>query len=359
MVLNTYKIYKATCIESAEHILNNEKIDLIILDVWLGTGITGLDFLEKIRSTLGVPVLVMSGHGSIDLAIRAVKLGAEDFLEKPFSGDKLMILVDRVINHHLKLKQAKLLPVPKYFFIGSSDKWKHFHKKLEKLDSKKIILSGQLGVGKSEAVTFLLQRLDSLNEIFYLSENDLDKIKTLKKNDAAIIHVQNAALINNIHGDCYIFIKTRNKIGLEVPSLMQREDDIIELFEYFLNEMRHRLLIDFMHDITLDDLKRYAWPGNIIELESIVRQLAVDSLESEVINRNSLLEKIHATDLYSYDIKKAKSIFEKQYLLVNLKRCNQNIARMARLIGMERSALYRKMKKDIPDSNDILEEVIE
>lgn len=345
MILSNYDVHKATCIESAKKILQSKQIDLIILDVWLGAN-TGLDFLADLRKVSNIPVIIISGHGSIDLAVKAVKLGAEDFLEKPFSGDKLIVLVDRIIQNHIKIQKTKLIPVSEHFFIGSSDKWQQFHKKISKISDQNIIVSGPIGSGKYDTISCILRNFTIVNNIIHLDESEIDKIKTFKRHDIVILSTKNSNVIDNIKAECTILIMTLEKNGIEVPSLLNRDNDALELFEYFLKKIGQRIMVSFTHDIEINDIKQYAWPGNILELKNITYQLAIDSIDQCHISKYAFLEKINAIDIYQYEIKKARHLFEKRYLEVNLKRCNKNIAKMARMINMERSALYRKMKKD-------------
>ena len=119
-----YKCYEALNSKDALNIYNSQKIDLILLDVWLeDSDHDGIEILEIIRSEHNVPIILMSGHGNIDMAVNAIKKGAQEFIEKPFSSERLVLSVNRTLeitkiteeNNNLKNKELF-----DYQFIGKS-----------------------------------------------------------------------------------------------------------------------------------------------------------------------------------------------------------------------------------------------
>ena len=105
---------------------------------------------------------MISGHGSIDLAVKAVKLGAEDFLQKPFGSEKLLLLIHQILN--IKLKNVQL-NVPEWFYIGKSLIWQNMLSKLDKTYKNKILVSGNIGSGKQEAIYHMINKLHHINKV--------------------------------------------------------------------------------------------------------------------------------------------------------------------------------------------------
>ena len=339
-------VYKATSIQEAEIILNkHDGILLVILDIWLGTGDTGINFLDRFKKLYDIPVLVMSGHGSIGLAVDAVKLGAEDFLEKPFTEEKLLLYVNRIIDHNSQRQECKKISVPEHFFIGNSDAWQSMHKKLARSIGKNITITGDDGVGKNDAILFLISKLKIVGNIYNFSDHNIDKIQNLRANDVAVVHLSDSSNINKINGKCNIFTRIKDKkIGLRIPSLSERGSDIKELFDFFVKEASREFLTQFESNVTLSDLQSHKWIGNVLELKMVVTTVAMRSTRSNIIERDDFLKEIGINGMFSGNIKEATDNFQMKYLNHCLQISGGNKTRAAQISGMERSAFHRKSK---------------
>ncbi|MDC1185109.1 response regulator, partial [Alphaproteobacteria bacterium] len=121
-----YTTYSAQNSNEAITNFNKYKPDLVILDVWLSNSkLDGIEILKEFKNiNKSIPVIIISGHGTVDLAVSAIKNGAYDFLEKPFNSDKIIILAKRAIESS-KLKNEnqnlKELITPKVPLIGGSN----------------------------------------------------------------------------------------------------------------------------------------------------------------------------------------------------------------------------------------------
>ena len=149
-----YKCFEALNSNDAFNIFNSHKIDLILLDVWLeDSDHDGLQILEIIRSEHAVPIILMSGHGNIDMAVSAMKKGAQEFIEKPFSSERLLLSVDRTLEitqiteENINLKNKEIFD---YQFIGKSPSILKIKQLINKVapTSSRVLIQGESGTGK-------------------------------------------------------------------------------------------------------------------------------------------------------------------------------------------------------------------
>ena len=149
-----YKCYEALNSNEAFNIYNSNKIDLILLDVWLeDSDHDGLKILEIIRSENTVPIILMSGHGNIDMAVSAIKKGAQEFIEKPFSSERLLLSVNRTLEiseiteENTNLKNKEIFD---YQFVGNSQSILKIKQLIDKVGptSSRVLIQGESGTGK-------------------------------------------------------------------------------------------------------------------------------------------------------------------------------------------------------------------
>ena len=155
-ILNDENYNSSTANNSIEAIdlLNNDKFDLVILDVWLDNSeLDGIELLKKIRETSSIPIIIISGHGNIEMAVQAIKEGANEFIEKPFTSERLLLSISRSIelqeikNENIQLKQKNVF---NYEFIGNSvalNKVRNIIKKVSPTSSR-VMIYGDSGTGK-------------------------------------------------------------------------------------------------------------------------------------------------------------------------------------------------------------------
>ncbi len=402
--------------EEAISKFNEIKPDLVILDVWLSNSkLDGIEILKEFKSiNSNIPIIIISGHGTVDLAVKSIKNGAYDFLEKPFNSDKLIILTKRAIesssllseNKNLKDTLIKTTPL-----IGNSEFIKKINKLLNQQSSSnsRLLIEGPFGTGKKHFTNLIHQNSqyrdkfpisidfkkltnealdnmfsenkDAINEnIFYRSNNNtliLLNIETLP-------NIYQKKLLNFLENKKFfedLDIKLNHKIititekNLEIEiekgnfikrlydristdfikfkSLSNRIDDILPILDFYLNEKSGGILNFKFSFKALTKLQMYDWPGNISQLinyvekslilnqDKNIKELEVDDLALQMGDETASNSSNNSLDL---SLKEARSEFEKNYLISQIKRFNGNITKVSEFTGMERTALYRKFK---------------
>tara|TARA_B100001057_G_scaffold162309_1_gene162968 strand:+ start:1072 stop:2427 length:1356 start_codon:yes stop_codon:yes gene_type:complete len=396
--------------------------DVAILDVKLDKGDNdGIELLSHIKSkNKDVPVIVITGHANIEMAVNALKLGAFEFIEKPFDQTRLINFITRAVEN-LKLKNQNKEYENKLFssyeLIGNSKNISSIKEQIEKisLTESRVLINGPSGSGKeliarkihksskrsSKPFVILNGALLDTNkyelELFgeekkdgsisygaleksnrgtllidQVSEIPLDiqskilrvltdqKFKRLNGNndinvDVRIIcssskDLKDEITIGNFREDLYHRL---NVFEINIKALNERVSDIPLLIKYFSKKIAENYSIK---ELDIDDNDSYIlnhdWHGNVRELRNLIERIAIlqpDTKEkiSDIIKESLKNEKydnkITENDL-SVPLKEAREKFEKEYLTIQLKKFNGNISKTANFVGMERSALHRKLK---------------
>ncbi|MBY0292466.1 MAG: sigma-54 dependent transcriptional regulator [Alphaproteobacteria bacterium] len=402
---------------------------LLILDVWLGDPqYDGLKILEIIKKTNpDLPIVMISGHGTVETAVSAIKLGAYDFIEKPFKTDRLLLVVDRA------LEAAKLRRENRYLkeeispsqMIGSSSSIQAVRKTIEKAapSNSRILMIGSSGVGKELVAREIHKRSrralapflvlhckadsdKSIEEYLFGTEataNTQRKLGILEQAHGGTLFFDEVAelpldvqakLVRFLHeqsfrrvgGNHNVIVDVRvlagskhdirasielglfredlyyrlNVITLYLPPLKERLEDIPELVTYFVANLSRQAGVpkrQFLES-TLALMKMYHWPGNVHELRNVVERALImspaandarvspDELPPEVRGEDfSSLTSQSAPDFLSMSLREAREYFEREYLLAQVQKFSGNISRTATFIGMERSALHRKLRQ--------------
>jgi len=400
----------------AIQLIDINKYDLIILDVWLNDpeydGIKLLKFIKK--KDLKIPIIIISGHGSIDMAVEAIKEGAYEFVEKPFKSERLILSVSRALEVNLireENKELKEISFSKYKLIGTSSiaiKIKDIISKVAPTASR-LLITGESGTGKDLVAkeihlnslykdgpfivinASLLEPEGIENELFGVELNGLikhtgffekankgtlyiDEVGEMPiQTQIKILRVLTDQSFTRMGGDKIINIETRiiasstkdlllaiennqfrkdlyhrlNVVELNLPKLVDRLEDLDELIDYFTknfckeNGVSNKNIISKIKDKYL----HYDWPGNIRELKNNVERELIIGEKHDLSNNNDLNSAFDQKNVISMPIKNAREAFEKNYLSSQLKRFNGNISKTASFIGMERSALHRKLKQ--------------
>jgi two-component system nitrogen regulation response regulator NtrX len=406
----------------------------IILDIWLqGSDIDGLGILELVKKRYPLmPIIVISGHGTIQTAVSAIKLGAYDYIEKPFTHEKLIILLKRACESS-KLKREnidlKAKVIDRTEIIGTSSCINKLKAQIEKIapTAGRVLITGAVGSGKELFARVIHKKSKNSNGpfiVFSPTGLPIDKIQQelfgeADKADATGVFARRASLIeaaNNgtlyidevadlpqvtqtkllkiiqdqsiekndkiIKLDFRIIAATAkdlqtevnedrfrqdlyyrlNVIPLNISNLADRKEDIALLVTHFMHQLikssglRKR---EFSNE-AIATLQAYNWPGNIRELRNVVEWSMIMNPyineESRVIKPDMLPQNItsHSSgmisnaknliDIMSLPLREAREIFEKQYLTSQMSRFNNNISKTSAFVGMERSALHRKLK---------------
>ena len=395
---------------------NEIKPDLVILDVWLSNSkLDGIEILKEFKSiNSNIPIIIISGHGTVDLAVKSIKNGAYDFLEKPFNSDKLIILTKRAIesssllseNKNLKDTLIKTIPL-----IGNSEFIKKIKKHLNEQSSSnsRLLIEGPFGTGKKHFTNLIHQNSqykdklpisidfkkltnEALDNMFAENKNAINENIFYRSNNNSLIllnietlpNIYQKKLLNFLENKKFfedLDIKLNHKIititekNLEIEiekgnfikrlydristdfikfkSLSDRRDDVLPILDFYLNEKSGGNLNFKFSSKALTKLQMYDWPGNISQLinyvekslilnqDQNIKELEVDDLALQMGDETASNSSNNSLDL---SLKEARSEFEKNYLISQIKRFNGNITKVSEFTGMERTALYRKFK---------------
>ena len=421
-----YKIRTAANYDQAVLEINKRLPDLAILDIKLDKpDKDGIDLLKLIiKRNKNIPVIMISGHATVKVAVEAIRLGAYEFIEKPFSKEKILNYVNRGLESSL-LKKEKDIIENKLFhsfdLIGESPDMVKVRKTIEKLSTSesRVLISGPTGSGKELVarkihknsgrvkepfviinaallkertyekelfgeefddgnVSFgALERankgtllIDEVSEIPYETQANVLRVlidqKFKRINGSKDINV-NIRLISSTSKDLKQLVKENkfredlfhrlNVMPIELNSLSSRTEDIPLLINYFKNKLAEINGVQKPNiDIKNDSLYTYSWPGNVRELRNLVERITIlssnDSKEkinqliNDILNPSSKIteENNILTQSFQSPLKEAREHFEKEYLTTQLKKHHGNISKTADFIGMERSALHRKLK---------------
>lgn len=428
--------------ESALREIEARRPSLLLQDIWLqGSKRDGLEVLRLVKSRhKDLPVIMISGHANIETAVKAIKLGAYDFIEKPFQTDKLIHLVGRATeadklkkeNQELKLKAGVVTDL-----IGRSQALNFLRMTIEKVSptNSRILIEGQNGSGKEVVARLIHSKslrsngsfviVNSANiepssieaELFGVEQNGtvvktglfeqahggtlfLDEIGDMPiSSQAKILRVLTDQSFVRVGGVKKVQVDVRvlsatsfnllnaieqgkfredlyhriNVVAIGVPPLTERREDIPLLIEYFLETLSASIGRPYrkMSDKAISALQSYDWPGNVRQLKNIIERAIIlgpqssddfngstestensesgyipDNLINNELNNNSNDGgAVHNTaNLMSAPLREAREEFEREYLRVQITRFSNNISRTAVFIGMERSALHRKLK---------------
>ncbi|MHB1545596.1 MAG: sigma-54-dependent transcriptional regulator [bacterium] len=418
--------------ESGLKIFTEKSPNAVLLDVWLPDG-DGADILSKmVKINKNVPVIMISGHSDIDTAIKTIKIGAYDFIEKPLSLDRLVITVENALKFN-SLSEKKIIlaeSLPERFdFIGETEIVKSLKEKILRAapSSAPVLITGENGTGKeiaARAVHFNSLRKDepfiAINcaaipeeliesEIFgyekgaftganarkkgkfesadggtifldeigdmslrmqskilrVLQENKFQRVggETESEADVRVIAATNKNIEEEIKAGRFrsdLFFRL-NVIPLYIPPLRERKDDIPLLVDYFIKIFggnTGRLEID---GPAMNVFKNYDWPGNVRELKNIIERFSILNINGKITEKDVISElKIdnrvekeniqNAESNENYDIhideysfKQAKENFERAYLIRKLKENKNNITKTAKIIGMSRRNLQKRI----------------
>ena len=420
-----FSVRVAANFDQALNEINKKTPDVAVIDVKLDKGDNdGIDLLSYIKKIDDdVPVIMISGHANVQMAVDALKLGAFEFLQKPFSTERLLNFINRALEN-VSLKKEKQVLESKLFhsyeIVGQSnsiEKVKNLINKLSHTESR-VFISGPTGSGKElvarqihkkstrankpfvvvngalldpkryELELFGSENLDgTINYGFFEKAKDgtllIDEISEIPlETQAKILRVLIDQKFKRVNGSKEINVNVRiistsskiireevdkgnfredlyhrlNVVPIFLTALKDRPEDIPLLLNYFSEKISELNGISKTKlDTDFDLFYKYNWPGNVRELRNLVERISILSVNEKKIDINSLVRDSlsqkninYESDSYesvlSYPLKEAREKFEKDYLTSQIKKHKGNISKTAEFVGMERSALHRKLK---------------
>ena len=408
--------------------INKKLPDVAIVDVKLdkgdNDGIELLVYLKKIDDD--IPVIMISGHANVQMAVDSLKLGAFEFIQKPFSSERLINFTIRA-TENINLKKEKHVLESKLFhsydIIGQSQSIEKIKNLITKLGSNesRIFVSGPAGSGKElvarqihkhssrskkpfvvvngalldpqkyEQELFGSENInETINYGFLEKAKDgtllIDEISEIPlETQAKILRVLIDQKFRRVNGSKEINVNVRiistssknireeidkgnfredlyhrlNVVPIFLPALKDRAEDIPLLLNYFSKKIAELNGINQTKlDTNFDLFYKYEWPGNVRELRNLVERVSILSINEKSNNINQLVQESLSQkniltntkdaefndNVLSYSLKEAREKFEKNYLASQLKKYKGNISKTAEFVGMERSALHRKLK---------------
>jgi two-component system, NtrC family, nitrogen regulation response regulator NtrX len=405
---------------------------LVVLDIWLqNSRLDGLGILEEmLREEPQVPCVMISGHGTIETAVRAIQQGAYDFIEKPFNSDRLLLIVSRALeaarlkreNSELKLRAGAETEL-----VGGSQVMTQLRAAIERVapTGSRVLITGPAGSGKEVAARmvharsrradgpFVVLNCATLNPARF--EEELFGVESASDSAGA---VRRAGVLERAHGGTLLLdevadmpLETQGKIvralqeqgfervggatrvkvdvrvlattnrdlqseiasgrfredlyyrlavvPLRTPALRERREDVPALARHFMarSAATSGMPPREIGEDALAALQAYDWPGNVRQLRNLVDWLLImapgdsrepiraDMLPPEVGSAAPAMLKLdRSSEIMTLPLRDARELFERQYLEAQLLRFGGNISRTANFVGMERSALHRKLK---------------
>jgi two-component system nitrogen regulation response regulator NtrX len=408
--------------------IHSRQPTLVVLDIWLqGSELDGIAILKIIRRELpNLPVVMISGHGTIETAVAAIKIGAYDFIEKPFKSDRLLLVVERAIeaarlkreNEELRLRAGA-----EEELIGVSHAMNQLRQQVDRVapTGSRVLITGPAGAGKEVvarvlharsrrargpfvAVNCATMRPERLEIELFGSEADGDtprKVGTFEQAHGGTLFLDEVAdmpletqgkivralqeqAFERVGGgpvrvDVRVIASTNRDlthelamdrfredlyyrlavVPLRVPPLRERREDIALFARHFMRRSADaaRLPSRELGEDALATMRAYEWPGNVRQLRNVVDWLLImapgeakEPIRAEMLPAEigsiapNVVKWDKGGEIMTLPLRDAREVFEREYLLAQVTRFGGNISRTAAFIGMERSALHRKLK---------------
>ena len=403
-----YNVSEAYSVDSAVETANVKRPELVLLDMCLKNdvdgGMTLLNFFKD--RFYDIPVIMISAHGNIEMAVDAIKKGAYDFIEKPFKTDQLLVVIERAFETYMLRRENQILKqkrddaeditlIGKSFYInnlkqiinkiaptnsrvlitgpagsGKEIVARNIHAKSDRKDRPFLIISsanltndnfdekiyGKDGIVRNSGQGVVL--IDEITDMPMQSQGRLvkfiqDNVADMRIMATSSRNLREAIASGHLREDLYYRL---NVVPIETMALKDRRDDIDAFCTYFMKKLIGK-------DITFTTgakliLSSYPWPGNIRELMNTMARIVIlhkDEIEDKIdvellpkeINGQQMLSHppFDIEALVSLPLKEAKDAFEREYLEAEIARFEGNISQTAKFIGMDRSALHKKLKQ--------------
>lgn len=405
--------------------IESEVPSLMILDIWLkDSHMDGIDILKKVkREHPEVPIVIISGHGNIEIAVAAIKQGAYDFIEKPFNIDQLLVVIRRAMETsrlRRENQELKKTDVAVSEMIGDSAAFRNLKSQLDKVTKTngRVMFTGSPGCGKEIAARYVHANSnratapfvlvssasiepDRMEEVLFGRESRENGIERglLEEANGGVIYFEEIADMplgtqskilrvlvdqkftrvggtDKVQVDLRVISSTNknleseievgnfrqelyhrlNVVPIPVPSLEERREDIPLLAEHFIaqfNKSQGLPLRELAEDARAL-LQTMIWPGNVRQLKNVIERVLILGDGTGPIAAKELPQNeekssdegrvVLSNALATLPLREARELFEREYLLTQINRFGGNISRTASFVGMERSALHRKLK---------------
>jgi two-component system, NtrC family, nitrogen regulation response regulator NtrX len=425
-----YQTREAGDADQALEAFRTRRPNLLILDIWMqNSRLDGLELLQQVtREYPGVPVLMISGHGTIEMAVQAIKDGAYDFIEKPFKADRLLVCVERAMEAarlRTENEELRLRAGTQFEMVGISPAISTVRQAIQRVapTGSRVLLTGPAGAGKEVgarllhhlsrrargpfvAVNCAAMQPDRLEIELFGTEGEgiggarkvgvferahggtllLDEVADMPlETQGRIVRVLQEQTFERVGGKRRVEVDVRviassnrdltrqigdgrfredlyyrlNVVPLRIPPLRERREDIPALVDHLMDRAAEAAGLPARRFSTdaLTALQAYEWPGNVRQLRNVIDWVLImapggplDPVPAEQLppelgaQAPTALRSNGSADLMALPLREAREVFERQYLEAQLLRFGSNISRTASFVGMERSALHRKLR---------------
>jgi len=420
-----YEVETAENAEQAKKIRRQRRPDLVLLDIWM-PGEDGISLLKSWQKSgnLCCPVIMMSGHGTIETAVEATRLGAHDFIEKPLSMAKMLLCIENALRSEQLVQENKglrdQLSAPQYP-VGSSELMQNLREQSKRIakHNNLVMIYGESGVGKEVFARYIHDNSEGRDRAFvkstvssFKAENiskelfgweDGDKVKyglfdetrggCLYLSDIAALPAESQQrLLSALREGFYTRVDGNEHVSmgltlivssqhdlrddveaglfdselysklsvmpLMIPGLREHPEDVPELLNYYVDRLTEKDDLPYRHfSVPAQNfLRNHNWFGNIRELRNMVQRLLIMGTDAE-ISQEEVKESVGTEvpifsqvitqspdSLFELPLRQAREQFEHDYLDHQLKQVGGNVSKLAELVQMERTHLYRKMR---------------
>ncbi len=370
-----------------------QRPDLVLLDIWM-PDCDGISLLKEWGNAglLTMPVVMMSGHGTIDTAVEATRIGAFDFLEKPIALQKLLKTVTAALKHAEQHPKTEM----NLASFGKSLVINELKQRLEQISRSKNAL---LLIGKKGGSVELCARFLHAADTPWLGLTEYEKLATapleiLEQARDGIVFIDEVAALNKteqkglqlmlakaekyqVRVVCasasslsqlaenalfdHVLLQTLSTSTLKIPALNDHREDIPDLATAMANLLVETTSVNYKtFDIAaLNALRNANWPGDLAELEAVVQNIMLSSLEEKItlndVNRvleqfsdslGDTVAKVQSSPVnLALPLRESRDDFERFYFQHHMATINSNMSKLAEISGLERTHLYRKLKQ--------------
>lgn len=423
-----YEVRMTGTSDEALAAVKSRKPSLMILDVWLkGSSMDGIELLDSLKAIHpNLPVIIISGHGTVETAVSAIRKGAYDYIVKPFKADKLLVTASRALeNARLRQENEELKgkSLSDDSLVGTSPQIAQLRQKVSKIaaTNSRVLISGPSGSGKEliarllhgqstrkkgpfkavNAASMVPERVEE--ELFGVEDDEGNSTKigllerahngTLYLDEVADMPMETQGKLlrllveqrfrrlggqDDVQVDVRVITSSSRDLGkevelgrfredlyhrlnvmpLEAPPLSERREDIPALVEHFIVQLASSTGLPSRQigGDAMAALQSHDWPGNVRQLRNNVERLLIlatgeptqpitlETLPPEVSVVRTSQGANENEKMIAMPLRDAREHFEREYLQAQIDRFGGNISRTANFVGMERSALHRKLK---------------
>jgi DNA-binding NtrC family response regulator len=418
-----YQVSTAANAEEARQARRKHRPDLVLLDIWM-PDIDGISLLKEWsdeESGLSMPVIMISGHGTVETAVEATRLGAYDFLEKPLSIAKLLLTVKNALETYRLQREnvglrRQVQPVTEP--VGRSLVIQHLREQVKRIAQHDtwVLISGESGSGKEVFARYLhassarrdgpfvvvgvasIAGEQSGRELFGSEENGKVHFGRLEQANAGTLFLDEVAdmepatqarLLSALQSQSFLRVGGKepvqlnarviaathrnlqdevraghfredlyyhiNVVPIRIPPLREHSEDVPELLNFYVNLFSTQDGLPY-YSFTVaaqNRLRHYAWPGNVRELKNLVQRLLIlstgpdidiEEVDAALGAQRPTRELPEAYSSFDLPLRSAREQFEKAYLEHQLRQAGGSVGKVAKLAGMERTHLYRKLR---------------